>query len=499
MKTALIPVDSLDDLAALSDKIAWAKAPRAMLLWPPHGCEVRDALDFVRLRRAADRLGTQIALITRQRRLRRVAASVGIPVFSTRQAALRKAWRWRPLRAPRRRRRHLEALRALARRPWPWERLSPARRWIVFSLGLFAVLVLAAFIFPKAEITLTPQTTVHRFDLKAVIGPDYAAPTDDGHLPARWVSATVSGSASRGASGHTAFPERSATVMLTFTNLTAHPVTVPVGARVRSRHNDRVIFAVTKAGTLPGRANAEIRLPAQAVQRGETTNRPAHDLIIVEPPLAFAVLADNPMPAHGGRDRQVPAPSDDDYRRLEADLRADMAAQALAKIQQQFPHALVILPSLEAESDLERTFDPPDGQPANTLRLTLRTRYRVLIVSRENLRALGKLIARPHVPNGQRLAALEVIPDRAGPRPAREGYTWVLHVRAAFAPPVDVVMAQRLTRGRSPAAARRQLERVLPLAAPPQIRRFPSWWPLLPWLSLRIQIRLTHPRLTPDA
>ncbi len=495
MKTALIPVDPLDDLAALADKIAWAKAPRALLLWPPKGCEVESALDFVRLRRAADALGTQIALITRQRRLQRLAASAGIPVFSTRQAALRKAWRWRPVRVPRRRhRRDLNALQAAAHRPYPWENLSPARRWGVFSLGVLAVLLLAAFVLPGAEITLTPRTTTRHVDIHTVISPAYAAPTANGHLPGRWVTATVSGNASRLVSGRTALPDRPAITMLTFTNLTSQPVVIPRGARVRSQSRRAIVFATTEADTLPGRVGAQVRLPARALSRGEVTNRPPHDLRLVEPPLTFAVLADNPASAHGGRDRPAPAPSPDDYRELEAALRADLAAQALSKVQQQFPHALVVLPSLKAETDLERTFDPPDGQPANILRLTLRTRYRVLVVSHDDLQALGQLVIQPHTPPGQHLVDLVVVPTGAGPQPVEGGYAWTLRVQAAFAPPLNAAAIQRLVRGHTPAAVRARLQHALPLASPPHIRRFPSWWPLMPWLPMRIRIHTTiHP------
>ncbi len=492
MKTALIPVDPLDDLAALQDKIAWAKSPRALLLWPQQGCAVQRTLDFVRLRRAADALGTQIALITRARGPRREAEAAGIPVFPDRKTALRKAWRWRRVRLPKRRRHaDLYTLQAWAHRPQPWSRLPPLQRWGVFTAGVMAVLLLAAFILPGARLTLTPIHTSRTLTLIALVSPTYAMPSPPNHLPARWETVTVGDSAMQAVSGISRLPQTPAHVALTFTNLTAQAVDIPAGTRIHSRTGD-IVFTTTESAQVPPGPGTTAEVSAASIARGRAANRPAHDLGFLEGPLAFQVTADNPLPAAGGRDTSVPAPAPDDYRHLEATLRAQLATQALAVLERKFPHAWIVLPSLQPAADLERTFDPPQRAPANTLRLTLRVRFRALVVDPRDAEALARSVLAAQTPHGMTLApsSIQVKTGEITPQ-GNDRYAWHLRVRGTFIAPLDQGTARRLARGRSPNTAAQRLQQALPLAAPPEVSLWPSWWPWVTWLPFRIQVRTT--------
>ncbi len=494
MKTALITVEPLDDLAALEDKIAWAKAPRALLLWPRQGCAVRRLVDFVRLRRAADRLGTQIAIVTRSRGVRRLAQQVGIPVFHNRKAALQKPWRWRRVRRPRQRRRRMDiyTLRALAHRPLPWMQLKPWQRLAAFTAGVLAVLALAVFMFPSAQITLQPKSVTRHTTIQAFISPEYHAVTLSGHLPARWETVTVGASVTKPTTGYTRLPERPAEVELVLTNLTAKAVRVPAGTTVRSVSKPEVIFRTASDVTLQPETGATTVVLAESITRGEASNRPAHDLRLLEGPLAYQITADNPAPATGGTSVRVPAPSVRDYRNLEAELRQSLRAQALSALQQQFPDALIVLPSLRTDTDLERTFIPEESQPANTLTLTLRVRYKALLVASEDVQALARTILAASAPQGMALVptTLKVEADAAGPQGEAAPYEWTFHAQGVFATPVDRDLARQVVVGLSPETAQQRLDTVFPLASLPIIRRWPGWWPRLPFLPLRIDVRV---------
>ncbi len=489
MKTALIPVDPLDDLAALQDKIAWAKAPRALLLWPQQGCAVQRTLDFVRLRRAADALGTQIAIITRARGPRREAEAAGIPVFPDRKMALRKAWRWRRVRLPRRRRHtDLYALQAWAHRPPPWSHLTPLQRWGAFLTGVAAVLLLAAFTLPGARLTLTPTRTTRTLTLTAVVSPAYTAPDATDHLPAHWETVTVGNRAAQEVSGISRLPQTPASVTLTFTNLTSHAVEVPKGTRVHS-HTGHVVFLTTEGAHVPAGPGATAEVTATSFPRGRAANRPAHDLGFLEGPLAFEVAVDNPLPAAGGRDMSVPAPTADDYQRLEATLRAQLATQALATLERKFPNAWIVLPSLQTAADLERTFDPPQPAPANMLHLTLRVRFRVLIVDPNDARTLARRALTAQAPSGMRLvpSSIQVEAGEITPR-GNDRYAWRLRAQGAFIAPLDEETARRVARGHTPEIAAQRLQQALPLAASPKVTPWPRWWPWVSLLPLRIQV-----------
>ncbi len=494
MKTALITVEPLDDLAALEDKIAWAKAPRALLLWPRKGCAVQRTLDFVRLKRIADRLGTQIAIVTRSRRVRRLARQVGIPVFPNRRAALQKPWRWRRVRRPRPRRRRVDlyTLRALAQRPLPWTQLKPWQRLAAFTAGVLAVLALAAFMFPSAQITLQPENVTQTASIRASISPSYQAVTLSGHLPARWETVTVGASLTRPTTGQAPLPERPAHAEIVLTNLTTETVAIPAGTTVRSVSHPDVAFRTTEGVTLLPEVGAAATVEAESLVYGEIANRPAHDLQVLEAPLAFRVAADNPSPAEGGASLPVPAPSARDYRALEQTLRQQLRAQALDALQKEFPNALIVLPSLQVETDLERTFDPPKTQPANTLSLTLRVRYRALLVAPEDVRALARTTLTASAPHGMVLVpeTLKVEADPAGPQGDATPYTWVFHARGVFASPIDQELARQAVVGLTPEAAQQRLDAVFPLATLPEIRCWPAWWPRLPFLPLRITVQV---------
>ena len=493
MKTALIIIEPLDDLASLTDKLAWAKAPRALLLWPKKGCGLTRSLDFVLLRRAADRLGTQIAIVTRRRQWAWLAAAAGIPVFPTKTAALKKAWRWRRVRPPRPRtpRADLFTLRAWASRPLPWERLGRWPRLAVFALGVLAVFVLLGFTLPSAQITLHPRSVRRSATVVAQVSPAFQRVTATGRLPGRWVEVTVGGELETAVHGHTALPQQPAVVTLRFRNMTDRALTLPAGTVVSSKTDAAVHFRTTEAVNLPPRVNATADAPALSTSRGEAANRPAHDLQRLDPPWAFQVAVDNPRAAHGGRDVRAPAASESDRRTLENRLQALLEAKARRALLARFPHGWLVWPSLQPVETLERAFTPADDTPTNRLTLRLRLRYRVLLVPDDAVRTLARLTLKARAPQGMTLwqPSVRITPAApAAPPQAVLPFPWRLEIQGQFVAPLAVEKARRLAAGATRRAAAQRLQRALPLTAPPQITLSPRWWPRLPWLPTQISV-----------
>src|SRR4030065_92021 len=60
VKTQLISLDPHDDHASARDKLAWARADRIVLIWPPHGRILTRPLDLTLLLRAARAHGGQV-------------------------------------------------------------------------------------------------------------------------------------------------------------------------------------------------------------------------------------------------------------------------------------------------------------------------------------------------------------------------------------------------------------------------------------------------------
>ena len=57
MKTQVIHLDPHDDLISIRDRMAWAKTPRILLVWPKRGRVGVRPLDLTLLRRHAEKTG----------------------------------------------------------------------------------------------------------------------------------------------------------------------------------------------------------------------------------------------------------------------------------------------------------------------------------------------------------------------------------------------------------------------------------------------------------
>ncbi|MCJ7708292.1 MAG: hypothetical protein MUO38_11825, partial [Anaerolineales bacterium] len=72
---------------------------------------------------------------------------------------------------------------------------------------------------------------------------------------------------------------------------------------------------------------------------------------------------------------------------------------------------------------------------------------------------------------------------------ARGTTSFLVRGRRLTAPSLNEDELRLLIRGRSPAEAIALLEGRLELAAPPEIRLHPGWFPRLPWLTVRLDVR----------
>src|SRR5512143_3130856 len=177
MKTQIITLESHDDLISVRDRLSWAKTPRILLVWPKYEKVTLRQVDLKVLQRHASSLGAQLGLVTRQRRVREDAESLGIPVFESTGQAQRLSWP-----KPRRRRlpRHTpvkdlrEKRSQLPASEEAWRAL-PAVRVGAFAFGVLAVLVLVALFIPRASVQLTPVSKIQSVSLPVIASPSVNA------------------------------------------------------------------------------------------------------------------------------------------------------------------------------------------------------------------------------------------------------------------------------------------------------------------------------------
>ncbi len=92
MDIQIIHLSTADDTLLLLDWIRHHSGRRVLLVAPGHGSVLTRRLEFVLLSRAAQSVGSRLALVTRQRARKKKAESAGILVFATVKEARLSRW-----------------------------------------------------------------------------------------------------------------------------------------------------------------------------------------------------------------------------------------------------------------------------------------------------------------------------------------------------------------------------------------------------------------------
>ncbi len=496
MKTQIITLESHDDLISVRDRMSWAKTPRILLVWPKFEKVMLRPLDLRILQYHARGLGAELGLVTRRPEMQREAQRLGIPVFDSALAAQRQPWparhtHHRPLR--RRPRPNLRALQQAARLlPPKWMSAWPARLTF-FVLGALAALAVAMLFVPHATLRLTPLSQRQAAVIPVRASLSTPSISVAGEVPAHEIRLTVSASQAAQIKSQVALPKDKAGGVARFKNLTQTEISIPAGTMVSTAPPRQVRFITLHDSHLDGKVNAFIEIPIEALEAGSSGNVPANAIQMVDGPLGLSIAVTNPEPTRGGSDAVTLAPSDEDRQRLREALMLVLQSQAQQQARAAMDADDILLtdpPHLERM--LEETYDPPPGQAASRLRLTLRAEYRARYVRAEDLRQLAGLILNAGVPASFvalsqsltfHVSGMPVVDASGEARFTLEAERTLLHA-------VDVRRAHLLVGGKPPAEAARVLGAHFPLAAPPQIVLQPAWWPWLPLIPFNVEIQL---------
>jgi hypothetical protein len=151
---------------------------------------------------------------------------------------------------------------------------------------------------------------------------------------------------------------------------------------------------------------------------------------------------------------------------------------------------LALLPTLSLADTLEETYLPAEGQPGAQLDLTLQLEFQALVVLAQDLQALVTPVL-----NASQPAGFVVLPGtlnikaQTSPQQDAEGAVrWTLYASRLLQAEILPAQAIALALGQPASQASLRLSEALPLAAPPELHLFPSWWPRLPFLPFRISV-----------
>jgi len=491
-----------DDITTIRNRLEWAQAPRVLLVIPRDCAALHRPLDFKLLRRQADALGIEVALVSKDPVIQDLAYEHKVSIFSTAKRGQRARWRKvgedKTPQPPRRPPPHRPFLPALQDNPHLRRVLPVARQLLagaVFSIVIVILLLGAYLILPSARIVLAPASEVVSIAVPLTASPAVeSVDKDQLLLPARVSEVRVEDRIQIPTSGTKDAPDAPATGTVVFINRTVASVTVPKGTAVSTSAGTPIRFLTLEDVTLPPTMGGIGRVGVQAAEPGLIGNVGVNLINRVEGPMAVKVRVTNDEPTGGGTTKPAGMVTQADKDRLRALLLQQLQQKAYDAMTAELEEGeFVPVESLQVEVILVENYDKFVAEVADTLGLEMRIVVSGVVIDEADATPLMLEMLRSQVRSGFDLLPETCHFQRAqvtGVRQEDRAVQFIMEGTGVMAAHMDVSLIQEATRGRTPEFALNYLRANVPLRAEPQVALSPEWLPLqrIPWLSLRINV-----------
>lgn len=508
-----------DDVVSICDRLEWVDDAQRVLLVLPDGSGealLGEWLDLVRLRRCAERLRLEVGLVTTERPVAGQARALGLPAFPSVRNAERSRrgwWRGRSGRSKPSRPGatvqlgqggRLKSLPDDADRREMYRRMSPQlgwRRWLwrylgillfFVTLGIFVVGI--AYSVPGATVTLHPEVEVLQAGRQIVADPQLEAVNFSGaSVPARLLAVPVTWQAQAETTGTTDVPDAPARGTVVFVNSLEQSVVVPAGTRVRTSSGETVVFQTVEPVEVPGVVGGTAEVEVVAIEPGPAGNVDTNMVNRVEGSLGLQLEVRNLEPMEGGGVRSVPAVSEADRERLQAQVLQYLQTVAAAEMEELLAEGeFLARDSLQVTDVYQETYSHFVGEASRQLALEIRAELQGTAVdaSQANGLVYDELAAavRPGyelVPGTLQFRAEEVLGVDGQGR-----VTFQMVAEARMAASLDLEEVVPRVAGQEMGVAQAYLYEQLPLRRYPGVSVWPNWFGRLPYLPARIQTEL---------
>ena len=496
MKTQIIRVDPYDDVSSIRDKLTWSKTARVLLVIPRRRPPRLDNLDMTLLKRCANQNGSQLGLVCIDPGLMLSAQETGVPVFPSVPYAQKSVWRTsshaanhyeRLLDAKQIQDLQQKALSVGSRRTPGW------LRWLAFSTGLLAVLALVVFFVPSASIVVEPEASLQSLDIPVRASPAIPGVLTSGAIPAQVVEVTLDDEMSTAVSDSIRLPNRAAQGQVVLTNLTEDAVSVPAGTVFRTLTDSPQLFAAQEQVIVPAGVGQVAKVEIKASQPGSQGNVAANQIKGVDGSVGLAVNVDNPEATQGGSDLNSTAASEQDYARLYDSLITSLSEQAIVSLGSSLAEGETLLPAtLKVDKIIRETRAPEVGIPTDQINLSMEVQFTALAYRKSDLQSLAEagLNAALSAGSTARDASL-AIQDSGEVQVKEDGSAdWTIHASREVFPSVATSQVSGWIRGRTILAAQQTLSALIATRSAIKIQVHPDWWHWLPFLPIRIQVKV---------
>jgi hypothetical protein len=501
----VIYLEKEDDLPAIRELLEGAQAKRVLLVVPKGSQALQNSINLRVLRRYAENLALDVALVTRDGRTRQLAKEEGIPALRSIRRGRRNRWR---VGSPHR----SSAQRAAAARVnglrygrgdigygdtlivWTGRIMG----LLLFVLFFAMVIGLAALLIPEAQVTVVPYREVVEATLQLRANPEEEKSNlADLTIPARILESQVEQTGEIATAGTKDAPDAPATGQVTLINQTATPMEILPGAIVRTSTGTTVRFKTVTTATLPagigGTAEAEI----EALEPGPVGNVAAATINVVETSaLRGKVRVINESPTSGGGVKQVGVVTRADMDRLKAQLLQQLQERAYVDLLAQLGEQEFLPDESMTIEIMAEVYDQFLDAEADVLHLQMRILATGTAVDRANANLLVYKALQEKIPAAYELKSEEVAFELDEEDVGIEGRVVVLEVTASAPLIVDIDRGEvrSTVTGLTAEEAEQELADSFALDAPPEVIVEPDWikrWEWMdrvPLLPFRIQV-----------
>jgi len=217
----------------------------------------------------------------------------------------------------------------------------------------------------------------------------------------------------------------------------------------------------------------------------------AESILAIEGNLGLLAPVTNAEATSGGRDRQAEAATERDLERLREDLLADLEEQALQEMQAMLAaNDQYFADTLRVGQIIEETYDPPFGQPASSVKLSMQVEYVASYATGDDLTELASTVLNASLPEGFVATQVPMNFEALNDHFTNEGGVtrWTMRVSRQLERWVDGSRVISLVQGRRMSVAQVHLKENLKLSNAPDIRLTPDWWPWLPLIPFNITV-----------
>jgi hypothetical protein len=439
MKTIVVHLEASDNQISICEKMEMSKAKRYLLVWPRRARLVENEIDVNLIKRKAQQLGGQVAIVSRNPKVIGNAEKEGIPVFPSVPRAEKSHWKnsfslYEKVENINRVNQIREYQRNRKKKK-PQNLFSTSGRILSVGLSALAIIMLAGFLIPSAQVILYPTVEEKNITIDIWASPEVHEINPNGNLPAKIEQIEVTGSIDGVSSGTTNLASAFATGEVVFQNQTINTVNIPAGTILSTAGDTIIQFETTSPITIEPGANNLVVAPIKALIAGSSGNVAAGQITQIEGDLGSLLKARNESDLSGGADQDAPSPTEEDYSKLKTRLLSDLKDKASSQINSE--NQKIIPESIDKGTVILETRSIEPGQPGQNITLTMTVKFTGLSYGVKELNLLVRKVVDSNLGSNQILYLEQMSSEIQDVQINNNSAKWQESVQISVIPRVD--------------------------------------------------------------